>query len=203
MRTLAAWAAVGLGIASVGGFVALRHAVRPAALPVYGRLPAFQLEDQRAGAFTAESMRGHVSVVDFIFTRCASSCPLLTARMAELQRRLASTGSDVRLVSFSVDPENDTPAVLEEYGARAHADPSRWRFVTGPYLDVEKAITTGFHMSAEKRMTGANDYDVIHGDWFVLVDREGDIRGYYPVQEAPEFDRLVEATLRLEVDSKR
>jgi len=167
-------------------------------LPVLGHIPDFHLSDQRAAPFTTDSMRGHVSVVDFIFTRCHSSCPRLTARMGELQARLAADRSDARLVSISVDPDNDTPPVLADYAAKSHADASRWTFVTGPYDDVARAVVLGFKISAAKIATGAGDSDVTHGDWFVLVDRTGAIRGYYPTEEDGDFQRLVDDTERLD-----
>jgi protein SCO1/2 len=142
-------------------------------------------------------MRGHVSVVDFIFTRCPSSCPRLTARMGTLQARLAAAGADVRLVSFSVDPENDTPPVLAEYAARAHADPARWTFVTGPLADVQAITVLGFKVSAAKVAKDAGDYDVIHGDWFVLVDRVLRIRGYYSTEQESDLDPIVDDARRL------
>src|SRR5580700_10894586 len=94
----------------------LARSMRPRPpLPVYGHVPTFRLLDERGSSFTNDSMLGHVSVVDFVFTRCSSSCPRLTARMGELQRQLVRDRSDVQLVSFSVDPENDTPPVLADY----------------------------------------------------------------------------------------
>ena len=124
------------GLALALGLAVAARAMRPhPPLPVLGQIPDFRLIDQRGAAFTTAQMRGHVTVVDFIFTHCPASCPRLTARMGELQARLASDRSDARLVSISVDPENDTPAVLADYGAKAHADPARWTFVTGPYND--------------------------------------------------------------------
>jgi protein SCO1/2 len=167
-------------------------------LPVFGEVPAFHLVDQRGEPYGADTMRGHVTVVDFVFTRCTSSCPRLTARMAELQGRLASARSDVRLVSFSVDPENDTPAVLTRYAASTHADAARWTFVTGPVDDVSAAVVRGFKVSAAKFATGANDYDVTHGDWFVLVDAKGKLRGYYSTVEASDVERLAADAMRLE-----
>jgi protein SCO1/2 len=118
--------------------------------------------------------------------------------MAELQERLGRRATDVRLVSFSVDPENDTPPVLATYATRAGANPARWTFVTGPLDDLQRAVVLGFKMSAEKVATGANAYDVTHGDWFVLVDRAGDLRGYYRTTEPQDFDTLVADVTRLD-----
>jgi protein SCO1/2 len=175
------------------------RAIRPQPpLPVYGRIPTFRLVDERGAPYTTESMLGHVTVADFVFTRCTASCPRLTARMGELQATLARHGSDVRLVSFSVDPENDTAPVLAEYAAKAHAEPARWRFVTGGVDDVTRTVVLGFKISAAKIAQGANDYDVTHGNWFVLVDRAGQVRGYYPTDEASEIEKLVMDAARLE-----
>jgi protein SCO1/2 len=200
MRRTAVFAG-GLIVAATLALVA--RAMRPQpVLPVLGQVPSFHLVDAGGAAFNSESMRGHASVVDFVFTRCPSSCPRLTARMAELQARLTTDGSGARLVSFSVDPENDTPPVLDAYARKAGADPSRWTFVTGPVDDVMRAVVLGFKVSAAKVATGANDYDVTHGDWFVLVDGKGAIRGYYPTEEAADFDRLVHDAERLEKEGR-
>jgi protein SCO1/2 len=191
--------------AVLGGGLALAAAIAPAAcarraqpLPVLGQVPAFHLVDERGAAFTDATMKGHAHVVDFVFTRCPSSCPRLTARMGELQGRLVKDGSGVRLVSISVDPDYDTAPVLAAYAAKAGADLARWSFVTGPADDVTRAVVLGFKVSAEKVTTGAGDYDVTHGDWFVLVDAAGAIRGYYPTEEAGDFDRLVADAEHLE-----
>lgn len=175
------------------------HAMRPRPpLPIFGSVPEFHLVDERGAPFDRGALTGHVSVVDFIFTRCQSSCPRLTATMRVLQNRLARAGSRAHLVSISVDPENDSPAVLAAYAERAHADPSRWSFVTGPADDVERAIVFGFKVSAAKVPSGANESDVTHGDWFVLVDQLGTLRGYYATDEPGALDMLVENVLRLE-----
>lgn len=192
------------GLAIVIAVAIVARAMRPRPpLPVLGAVPAFHLVDERGARYANDAMRGHVDVVDFIFTRCPSSCPRLTARMAELQARLAKDGSDARLVSFSVNPENDTPPVLAAYAAKAGADLGRWTFVTGPVDDVMRAVVLGFKVSAAKVSTGANDYDVTHGDWFVLVDRGGTIRGYYPTEEAADFEHLVSDVERLDKEKHR
>jgi len=186
----------GLALALAVALVARSMRPRPP-LPVYGQVPDFHLVDQRGAPFATASMLGHVSVVDFVFTHCRSSCPRLTARMGELQRRLGQDGSDARLVSFSVDPENDTPPVLADYAAKAGADPARWIFVTGPVDDVIRTVVQGFKVSAAKVTSDAGDNDVVHGDWFVVLDAAGRIRGYYPTEAPADFARLVDDVERL------
>jgi protein SCO1/2 len=197
------FAVVLVGLALALGLALLARALRPRPpLPVYGHVPAFHLVDERGAPYDDRAMLGHVSVVDFVFTRCTSSCPRLTARMAELQDRLAKTDASVRFVSFSVDPENDTPPVLSAYAAKAHADPARWTFVTGPIDDVVRAVQDGFKMSAVKIARGANDYDVTHGDWFVVADAAGNVRGYYPTEEADDFNKMVDDVQRLDREKR-
>jgi protein SCO1/2 len=191
----------GLALAAALGLVA--RAIRPRPpLPMYGQTPSFHLVDQRGGPYTNESMRGHVTVADFIFTRCTASCPRLTARMAQLQERLARDRSDARLVSFSVDADNDTPPVLAEYASKAHADPARWTFVTGGADDMTRAVVLGFKISAAKIAHGADDYEVTHGNWFVLADRSGALRGYYSTEENADFEALVADVERLEREKR-
>jgi protein SCO1/2 len=186
-----------LGVASALAIFAQWVRPRPP-LPVMGPIPAFQLVDEHGAPFVVDSMLGHASIVDFIFTRCASSCPRLTARMGELQDVLARKRSAAQLVSFSVDPENDTPPVLLDYAAQAHADLSRWSFVTGPLPDLQRAVVDGFKVAVDKIARDAGDYDVIHGEWFVLVDSHARLRGYYSVQAQSDLDPLVADVLSLE-----
>jgi protein SCO1/2 len=192
------------GLVLAAGLALAARAIRPKPpLPVFGQVPAFQLVDERGGPYTEGSLQGHTTIVDFIFTRCPSSCPRLTARMGEIQGRLAKDGSGVHLASFSVDPENDTPAVLAKYAAKAGADLDRWTFVTGPVDAIIKTVVQGFKVSAAKVARGADDYDVTHGDWMVLVDRTGQIRGYYGLEDGSDVRTLVGDAERLDKGSGR
>jgi protein SCO1/2 len=166
-------------------------AARKSPLAILGQVPTFHLVDQKGDPFSTDSMVGHVSVVDFFFTRCRSSCPRLTAHMAELQQQLTREHSPARLVSFTVDPENDTPQVLSTYAERAQADTPRWAFVTGPPDDIARAVVLGFKVSAAKMAQDAGDYDVVHGNWFVLVDARARLRGYYPMDEQSSLETLL------------
>jgi protein SCO1 len=167
----------------------------PVPPPVLGTLPAFSLVDQQGQPFDTERMRGKVWIADFIFTRCPTSCPRLTARMAMLQRRLRNMGGEVRLASFSVDPEYDTPARLDEYAQRAHANPRVWTFVTGKLGAMEQAVVGGFKV-AMGRDAPDDLLSIVHGEHLVLVDRHLRIRGYYEASDEAS-DRLVRAAALL------
>ena len=187
------------GLAAASGLAFLARAMRPQArMPVYGHMPPMALVDAQNRTFTGDGMVGHATVVDFIFTHCTASCPRLTARMADLQGRLAKEGSGTKLLSISVDPENDTPDVLARYAEGTHADPARWSFVTGPAEQVESVVVKGFKVAATREAKGAGETEVVHGDWFVVVDAKGDIRGYYPTSTDAEVDVLWRDVQRIE-----
>lgn len=148
-------------------------------LPALYPMPAFELTDEQGRIARGAEFRGRVLVANFIFTSCPTVCPVLTGHMAGLQNRLADL-PDVHLLSFSVDPKNDTPEVLAAYGREHGQDPGRWSFLTGEMGAVEAAVVEGFKV----RMDGAADpeataFDIVHGEHFVVVDRSGMIRGYY------------------------
>lgn len=166
---------------------------KPMVLPVLGSVPALALTDQEGRAFARSALEGRVTIANFIFTNCPTICPMLTQKAKGLQERTAGTG--VRLVSFSVDPEVDTPAVLKAFGTRFGADFSRWSFVTGPKEAIERAVVDGFKvgLSRERRAAPATEpdvWDIVHGEHFVLIDRDGRIRGYYR-NEPAILDKLV------------
>lgn len=208
-----AWVVLGLlaaagAIAVAGRLFLPTSASARATLPHIAPMPAFALRDQTGASFTDASVRGRVWVADFVFTRCTSSCPTLTARMHHLQARLQDVERrrgrpvDVRLMSLSVDPENDTPPVLAAYAAKSGADPRLWVFLTGDASAMQNVTVAGFKMAAQRVEKGAGEYDVLHGNWFVLGDRAGTIRGYYEVKETSQVDALADDVLRLEQEAR-
>jgi protein SCO1/2 len=157
----------------------------------FGRVPAFALTDQRGETITERSLLGRPWVANFVFTRCASVCPLLTAKFKAFQANVGPL-PNVRYVSISVDPEHDSPEVLATYAAKYGADPSRWLFLTGPLTSIEKTVVDGFKIHMGKPTPDQNDpslVDIMHGEHFVLVDRAGVIRGYYRSEPA-ELEEL-------------
>ena len=180
--------AVAFGIA-VSRASAARSTV---ALPDYGLLQEFSLTDQHRRPVRLTDLRGTVWVADFVFTRCAGQCPMMTARMAELQRRFERT-PQLRLVSITVDPAHDTPEALAAYANHAGAG-ERWQFLTGEADAVIALARDGFHLGVSQ--DGTVQEPITHSVRLVLVDRHGRLRGYYDADEA-------EAMRHLERDIRR
>jgi len=156
-------------------------------------LPAFSLVDQHGERFGLEDMKGKVWIADFVFTRCPTICPTLSTKMKRLSERFTGE-ADLRFVSFSVDPENDTPEVLREHAARYGADHDQWRWLTGETGEVSDVVVHGFKLAlGEPVSTGRADgeYDIMHAAQLVLVDREGNVRGYYAANDPQEMEDLV------------
>jgi len=159
-------------------------------LPELSEIPDFSLVDQRGNTLHGHDLRGSVWVADFIFTGCQAACPMLTSRMRALQERLARADQaegrrlPVRLVSFSVDPEVDTPERLAAYASKWKADEQRWTFVTGPLDEMNRAVVKGMKIPFEKGGADLSAFDVMHGEHLVLVDANGKIRGYFEADPA-------------------
>jgi protein SCO1/2 len=179
-----------------------RLAAARAPLPDLGALPAFTLTDQDGRSFDAKNLDAKVTVVDFLFTRCVSICPMLSERMRQLGRHLDGARLDpsqVALVSISVDPQGDTPPALAAY-ARSHGlEGARFHLLTGGATAVEDVVVRGFHLAMGKPELDAETgrLDVLHAARFVLVDGQRHIRGYYDADVAGtaqlerDIDRLV------------
>jgi protein SCO1/2 len=190
-------------------------------LPVYHSVPPFTLVERDGRAVDARDFSGRIWVANFIFTQCPGMCPGLSARMAQLKRRLreqgdggdpsaaspSSTGSavgpdTVLLVSFSVDPEHDTPEALRRYAERFHADEG-WLFLTGPTEGMRHLIRDGFQLSVAEvppEERARTPEPITHSDRFVLVDRQRRIRGYYHGSEASTVTELLRDIARLRAE---
>jgi protein SCO1/2 len=177
--------------AFVIAFAALMSAcVKPKELPVLGEIPQFQLTAQTGQPFDSKVLDGHVWVADFIYTTCPGPCPMMTTHMRQLQNSTAEI-PDVLMVSFSVDPEHDTPPVLTEYAAHFKVDPSRWFFLTG---DKDKLNDLGLRAFKLNSVDGS----LTHSTRFVLVDRKRQIRGFYASDEDAFMPQLLHDVRQLE-----
>jgi protein SCO1 len=162
-------------------------ALRQRTVSSYGTVPAFQLVNQNGQPFGSAQLADKIWIADFIYTTCPGPCPMISSRMSELQKPLEK--SDVHLVSFSVDPEKDTPQVLRGYAEKLQADPARWDFLTGPKSAIYKLSHDGFKLAVSD---GSDEQGIpVHSTRMVLVDRHGRIRGYYDATEADAVTKLV------------
>ncbi len=148
--------------------------------------PDFAFVDDRNVTVTRQALVGKVWVANFVFTQCRTICPLLTSKMVQLMRRLP--GVDARFVSFSVDPEHDTPAVLSAYRQRWAADEPRWTLLATTQATLPQ-LAAGFHVTATPGAAGDLD-PIMHSGVFVLVDKQGVVRGVFDSEHAADFQAL-------------
>ena len=148
-------------------------------VPVVGQLPEFALTDQDSKTFDREDMTGNLWVTDFVFTHCASSCPRLTAHLQGLQTRLSDVPS-AHFLSVTVDPRNDTPEVIKAYMTKNDLDESNWRFVTGQEESIRHLVVDGFKVGlGDEQSDAAGADELMHSNYFALVDQKAQVRGYY------------------------
>jgi protein SCO1/2 len=162
-------------------------------LPNFYPVPDFSLIERSNRPVTLHDFQGRVWVANFIFTSCAGMCPIMSDKMQRLQETLPA---DVRLVSFTVDPERDTPEVLTAYAERYNADPNRWLFLTGPKETLHKLSLEGFKLGLDETQ-GTQIEPITHSSRFVLVDKMGQIRGYYSSEDAQTMSKLASDAERL------
>ena len=204
-----------LGLTIVSGSLALGALVaalyRPPAAPAgqdLGAAPlplgAFRLTERSGRPVTDADLADRVWIAAFTFTRCPTSCPRISGHLKQFQHDLARTG--VRLVSVSVDPERDTPAVLSRYALGLGADPARWWFLTGPKDEVYPFILERFHLSVAETPAAERKADpgieaVMHTTRLALVDRGNRVVGFFDSDDEPARRALLARARRLDAAS--
>jgi protein SCO1 len=147
--------------------------------------------DQNGKPFTPASAAGRVHVVSFVFTRCAAICPPLVSSLKKVQA--ATAGTDVALVSYTVDPEHDTVAVLNTFAAARGIDSSRWTLLTGTVSGVHQVARDLYFADDDGMRRSLSDPNTfLHTEKVLLVDREGHIRGIYNGTQPFEIQKLME-----------
>lgn len=145
-------------------------------LKVYKAVPEFSGVNFDGSTITGEAMKGKVWVAYFFFTSCGGPCPKMSSVASVLNDEYRSN-QDFGIVSFTVDPRHDTPAVLQKYAVRYGATPGKWPFVRMSADSVSNLAIRGFMQSASP------DDPSLHGTKFMLVDRQGNIRGFFSYEE--------------------
>jgi len=134
-------------------------------------VPTFSFTNQAGQSFGSEELKGQYWLANLIFTRCPSVCGLMTPNMRNIQNTMLEKGIDIKLVSFTVDPDFDTPEVLSVYGKNNGADFEHWLFLTG----YSKDEITEFAREAFQTIVMDTENDIIHGTSFFLMDGEGQV----------------------------
>ena len=182
---MVSWSSIAAGFS----FVALAGCAVHAALPSYSTVPDFTLTDETGAVFqSAEKLKNKIWIADFIYTTCPGPCPRMSSQMHQVQEMVARDG--VKLVSFTVDPQRDTPPVLADYAKHFDALAGTWFFLTGP-------VDALHHLSRDVFMLGSVDGTLEHSTRFLLIDRAAHVRGYYDSSDQDVISRLVADTKSL------
>ena len=159
----------------------------PSNLEKISQVPAFQLTDQTGKSITLEDLKGKIWAANFIFTRCKGPCPITVLRMQDLNTKLKKVRGNVELVTFTVDPEYDTPEILKAFSEPLGADPASWKFLTGTPDSIQKIVVTGLLQPLAKEPDGTP----AHSSRIVLVDGEGWLRGYHDGLDPEAVQKLM------------
>ena len=152
-------------------------------LVAHEKVPDFSLVSQHGTPLALSDLQGKIWVADFIFTRCATICPLMTDKMAKLADEFRLR--DIYFVSFSVDPEYDRPEVLFRYADSYGVNANKWFFLTGKKETIYHLMQKGFNLAVGRQNT-----EILHSSRFVLIDRDGRIRSYYDSKEKNALHKL-------------
>lgn len=155
---------------------------------LYYEVPDFEYLDQDSNTIHKSDFKGKVLIVDFFFTSCSSICKPMTAQMKRLNENTSDLKESVQFISFSIDPEHDTPAVLKEYVKNRGLNTDNWKLLTGDEAKTHVLGCEGFLVHAARDDNDDDGY--AHSEYFVLVDKEGHIRGHYAGTSPKDVDNL-------------
>jgi len=157
---------------------------------VFMPIPKFAFTNQDGILVTRENLEGKIVLADFFFTNCESICPVISSQMVRLQERIKQEGlqDKIRFISHTVDPTNDTPAIMKKYAQQIGADLSMWNFVTGLQEDLYEQAQEGYKLTAFPSDTAQGGF--FHTDQVALLDQDCKIRGYYDGTSTKSMDQL-------------
>ncbi len=177
------------------------HASRQVLPPDQRRtLKPFELTDRFGQPFDSRSLKGKVWIASFFFTRCPTVCPQVLAQTAELQKKLGTLPQwkDIRLMSITVDPDHDTPAVLDERARLWEADATHWLFLTGGKEAIWSLTSArdGFQLAVGDARPGER-MTITHSSRFVLIDQQHRVVGYYDALDELKREDLLRDLMQL------
>lgn len=167
-------------------------------IPHLGHVPAFTLTDQAGRPFAAAELQGKPHLVSFMFTRCPSVCPTVLGKKKAVLKAVQQAGLDLSMVSISIDGDNDTPEVLARYAEKHGLDLAHWTLLTGDAREVAAQAEQSFKIAVSGKADETQPhFGLTHGSHLVLVDAQGEIRGYYAAMDAETPQRIASDLTRL------
>ena len=154
----------------------------------YHTISDFSLINQNGKTITQEDYKDKIYVADFFFTTCLTICPIMTDNMVEVQNKLKND-SEIMLLSHTVTPEIDSVAQLKKYALKKGVDDSKWNLVTGEKKEIYKLARKSY--LAVKTDGKGDEYDMIHTENFILIDKEKRIRGFYDGTDDIDIQQLL------------
>ncbi len=157
----------------------------PPPLPIYSTLKPYEFVNEFKQPFGSQNLKGKIYLANFIFTSCPTVCQDNLKKIQKIQKRVRGLGKSIGIVSFTVDPENDTPEKLFKLSREQQANPHIWSFLTSDKSSVSDLLINGFKVPVgnSKEEIKPNVFDIAHSSKIVLVDGEGNIRGYYSMDD--------------------
>lgn len=162
------------------------------------RIQEFSFTDQSGKSYGSKDLEDKIYVAEYFFTTCGTICPVMNAEMQRVQAAFKGN-NQFKILSFTVDPETDSVAQMKNYADAHGADPTQWHFLTGDKKDLYKLARRSFFVlkPAEAQNQGDVGSDFIHTNYFVLVDTQKRIRGYYDGTNPKEVDKLIRDVQKL------
>jgi len=155
---------------------------------VFQKIPDFRFVSQEGRTVTQADFENDVYVANFFFASCQDVCKKMSAQMVRVNEAFRDN-PQVKLVSYTVDPERDSVAVLKQYAEMYQADPAKWLFLTGPKKELYTLAQNGYKVSAMQAPGKVPDF--IHSEKLILVDKEKYVRGIYDGTNSQDVDRLI------------
>jgi len=161
------------------------------------KIPEFSLTDRNNEPIDHTVLDHRFTVVDFFFTDCPLYCPVMTSEMRRVQE--ATKGSDLQLLSISIDGENDTPERIDNYAKAFDAEADRWRFATGDPDVIAKLVLDGlkFHIRGRAETLAAGETQLEHPTKLILIGPDRAVIGLYTYNNPDEIDELIETARKL------
>ena len=153
----------------------------------------FEFTTQDNTQLSLQDLEGKWWLADFMYTNCTLVCPSMTSNMVKVQKKLKEEDLDVQIISFSVDPNYDSPNVLKEYAIEYEADLSNWYFLTGYDFETIKDLSINSFQTMLQEGTPENENDLIaHSTSFFLINPNGELIKKYDGMGTQQVDEIIE-----------